>query len=123
MTQTQNITLPASQTKRAVDTYFGRLKHKRQVLTMFILLFIALIFWAIITLISSQKSTKIEADLLELAKPLTPVLKTEVLDTLETRRSFDDTELSSFSIFAVKTDPLTRKEVIFDTTDPTESAQ
>lgn len=114
MAQTQNISSPASETKRALDTYFDRLKHKRQLLTIMVLLFVSLIFWAVLTLISSQKTTKIDTELTQLAKPLTPVLKTEILDTLEDRRSFSESELDNFTIYRIVVDPVSQQERVLD---------
>lgn len=117
MAQTQNITSPAAETKRALDTYFGRLKHKRQLLTIMVLLLVSLVFWAILTLITSQKTTKVDTELTQLAKPINPVLKTEILDTLEDRRSFSESELQNFTIYRIVVDPVTQQERVMDIND------
>ena len=115
MGEPKTISTPAAETQRALTTYFGRLKHKQQLFTILVLLFICLFFWSIVTVLSSQKTTVVDAELIELAKPLTPVLRTEILEQLKTRRSFTEEELENFPINRIVVDPFTQKERIIST--------
>ena len=78
-----------------------KLQQSKQLLAILILLFVALLFWIIVSLISSQTTEKISAELQKLAKPLTPVIDTKVLERITAKRKYSNEELSSFAIYKV----------------------
>ena len=57
--------------------------------------------WVGVSLFSSQQRTKISAKLIQQSKPLNPSIDTVTLDKLEQKRSFDDQELESFTIYTL----------------------
>jgi hypothetical protein len=100
------ITTPANETRKAVKKQFAILKHKRQMLTILVLLFICVIGWVVVSLFAAQQKTKIDSKLLKYAQPLTANLDLATLNSLEEKRSFTEAELSNFPIFRVFTDQL-----------------
>ncbi len=78
-----------------------KLQQNKQFLTILILLFIALLFWITVSLISSQTTEKISPELQKLAKPLTPVIDTKVFEKISAKRQYSKEELSGFTIFKV----------------------
>ncbi|MBP7842844.1 hypothetical protein KA017_02470, partial [Candidatus Woesebacteria bacterium] len=78
-----------------------KLQQSKQFLAILILLFVALLFWIIISLISSQTTEKISPELQKLAKPLTPVIDTQVFEKITAKRQYSNEELSSFTIYKV----------------------
>lgn len=120
--QTNPIRTPAAATKRTLTAEFQRLKHKNQLLTILVLLLVCVMSWAIASLFSSQRGSKLPADLTKLAKPLNPNLDTQILGTLENKRTFTDEELTTFQIFKVVVDPVTQTERVIEINDEIEVA-
>jgi hypothetical protein len=112
------ITTPAAATKKLISQEFAILKQKKQSLTIMILLMICVFGWVIVSVFSSQKESKVDPTLTVLAKPLTPVLDTEVFNTLQGKRSFTDEELASFPIYRIVVDPKTQTETIISIDEP-----
>ncbi len=103
-----------------------KLQQSKQFLAILILLFVALLFWIIISLISSQTTEKISPELQKLAKPLTPVIDTQVFEKITAKRQYSNEELSSFTIYKVlvskdgRTERVVPLEVTADDLDPEE---
>lgn len=77
------------------------------------LLFVCVIFWIIISLFSSQKTSKVPETSQKLATPLNPVLDTSKLNKLEEKTYYAPEELRSFPINVIETDAKSRtKRVI-----------
>lgn len=108
----ETITTPSAAAKKLISTEFAKMKHKRQLLSIFILLLICIIGWGVITLFSSQKTSKIDPELVELAKPLSPVIDTEIFAILEQKRLFTDEELQKFAIYRIYVDAKAQKEIV-----------
>lgn len=112
------ITTPATQTRRKINGHFAILKHKRQLLTILVLLLICVITWAIVSLFSSAQKSKVDPPLLKLSEPLTPSLDLETLNTLESKRSFTEEELAKFPIYRVYIDEKSREERVISIDEP-----
>lgn len=80
-----------------------KIQQSKQLLTIFILLFVALLFWIIISLVTSQTTEKISPELQKLAKPLTPTVDTSILEKISGKIKYSDDELSTFTIFKILT--------------------
>ena len=106
-----------------------KLRQNKQFLAILILLFVSLLFWVIISLITSQTSKKIDPEIQQLSRPLTPVINTEVFDTIEAKKEYTESELSAFTIFKVllgrdgKTERVVPIEVTIDDLEPKETPQ
>lgn len=109
-----NITSPSVASKRTFSKEMSRLKTNQQLLTILVLLFICMILWIIVSLVSSQNTTKISAEVLEMAKPFNPTLDETVLDTLDTKRVLSTEELSNFPIYIIQRDPVDQTETIVE---------
>ncbi len=103
-----------------------KLQQSKQFLAILILLFVALLFWIIVSLISSQTTEKISPELQRLAKPLTPVIDTQVFERITAKRQYSNDELSSFTIYKVlvskdgRTERVVPLEVTSDDLEPDE---
>lgn len=80
-----------------------KLRQNKQFLAILVLLFVIMLFWIIISLITSQTSEKISPELQKLSKTLTPVIDTSVFEEITRKRQYTESELSAFTIFKVLT--------------------
>lgn len=106
------ITSPSIEAKRTFSKEVSKLRRNQQILTILVLLLVSMAFWIIVSLFSSQRSTKISADINTLAAPLTPTLDTSVLDTLDSKVTYTTEELADFPIFVIVNDTQTQEERI-----------
>ncbi|MBU0974855.1 hypothetical protein KKD03_04100 [Patescibacteria group bacterium] len=103
---------------------FQKLKTNRQFLTILILLFVSVLFWIVISLISSQTNDEISKELTALAMPLTPSFDRDELLKIQEKHSYSEQELSSFIIYKIltsrdgKTEKVVPLEVTIDDLDP-----
>ncbi len=110
--------------KSEIRKDFQKLKTNRQFLTILILLFVSILFWITISLISSQSNEEISKELTALAKPLTPNFDRDELLKIQEKHSYSEEELSSFVIFKIlssrdgKTEKVVPLEVTIDDIDP-----
>jgi hypothetical protein len=63
---------------------YEQLKHQRYILLMFILALVVIVFSIFIELVQSQKSSRVDPKLIQLAKPLDPTLDGEIFEQLAT---------------------------------------
>ncbi len=102
-----------------------KLKTNRQFLTVLILLFVAVFFWIVVTLLNSQAKTEVSHEFTILAKPLTPHLDMEILKKIQAKKSYSDKELSQFTIYKNittrdgKTEKIVPIEISIDDLEPT----
>ncbi|MDA1079488.1 MAG: hypothetical protein O2840_02245 [bacterium] len=89
-----------------------KIRKSQKALTIFVLLFVLVIVWGVVTLFSAQRETKIDTEVLMLAKPLNPVIDTAHFAKMQLKRSFTDTELANFPIYQLLTNEKTREEVV-----------
>ncbi len=89
-----------------------KLRKSQKALTSFVLLFVVVIVWAIVTLFAAKQETKIDNEILQLAKPLNPVIDTAHFPKMQLKRSFSDTELANFPIYQLLTNEKSREEVV-----------
>lgn len=104
-------------TKSLRDQLLG-LRKNRQFLAILILLFVCIIFWTGVTLITSQRSTKVSSELTKLATPINPNIDIEVIQELEQKNMYTEFELSNFTIYKIVTSRIDRidRVVTLDTT-------
>lgn len=109
------------------------LQKNRQFLAIMVLLFVCVMFWTGITLFASQRSTKLDEHLVQLAQPLNPTLDEAVISQIEQKQYLTSEELASFPIYKIiltssgdKIVPIDTPEDFFDVqtgTQPTEADQ
>lgn len=87
--------------KNKFSEQLANLKQKKQLMIILLFLFVVVITWTMVSLLSSQKKISISKDLRELAKPLTPTLTETTLEKLEAKRFYSEEELLEFPIFKV----------------------
>lgn len=94
------------------------LRKNRQFLAILILLFVCIIFWTGVTLITSQRNTKVSSELTKLATPINPNLDIEVIQELEQKKLYTASELRNFTIYKIVTSRIDRidRVVTLDTT-------
>lgn len=81
-----------------------KLQKNKQFLAIMVLLFVCVIFWTVVTLVTSQRSTKVEVQLTKLALPLNPTLNEAVIGEIEQKRYYSPDELANFTIYKLVLD-------------------
>jgi hypothetical protein len=76
-----------------------KLQHGKQLITIFVLLFVCAIFWGAISIFNSQQTSVISPELQKSALPLNPTITESVLDELEKERTYSESELAEFTIY------------------------
>lgn len=77
------------------------LKHGQQLLAIVILLLVLSIGWIFLGIFAGQQSSRISPAQKKAATPLTPQLDETILETIENKRVYSDSELSNFPIYKV----------------------
>lgn len=93
------------------------LRHNQYFLALLVLLFVSIIVWTSVSIVTSQKESKVSPKLQQLAKPLTPTISTEVIDELENKRVYSAEDLAAFPIYkiVVSQDGRDKRVVTLDT--------
>lgn len=78
-----------------------RIKQSQQLLIIFLLLFILVFFWTIVSIFSVKNQERVSAELKTLAAPLSPNIDLETLDTIERKVTYSDAELADFPIYRI----------------------
>ncbi len=89
---------------KSLTSQLQKLQKNRQFMAILVLLFVCVLFWTAVTLITSQRTTKVDASLIKLAQPLSPTLNGELLDVVEQKRKYTAEELSQFTIYKIVSD-------------------
>jgi len=89
-----------------------KIRKSQSVLTIFVLLFVCIIVWGVVSLFAAKQESKVDQQLLELAKPLNPTIDTSHFSKMQLKRSFSDAELANFPIFQLLTNEKSREEVV-----------
>lgn len=83
------------------QSQFKKLQQRKELLVILLFLFVIILFWIALSIFSSQQLTGLTAQQQTLAAPLTPTLDTSVIETLEQKKMYDESELGDFPIFTV----------------------
>ncbi|MEN8253274.1 MAG: hypothetical protein ABFQ62_02785 [Patescibacteria group bacterium] len=83
---------------------------KRRQALMYVMLFslVTIVIWAVFSLFSSQKKVPIPPELLKLAQPLNPNIDTQIIEKLEHKKEYTNSELKNFPIYTVIVNTQTR---------------
>ncbi|MFZ1721425.1 MAG: hypothetical protein WAU07_02880 [Microgenomates group bacterium] len=87
--------------KTTIANEFSKLKQNQKLLAILILFFVCTIAWTAASLFSSQTSSSISPKLLEISKPLNPVLNVDALSRIEAKKLYTDEELADFPIYKI----------------------
>lgn len=87
--------------KNPFSQELDRIKKSQQLLTIFLLLFVLVFFWTIVSVFSVKKEDKVSSELELLAKPLSPNLNLDVLSEIESKTSYSEVELADFPIYRI----------------------
>ncbi len=98
----------STEVKTGISGHFARLKYKQQLLAIFSLLLVCVMFWIAITLFSSQQKVAISPDLLKMSQSLNPSVQIQLLDSLQTKKIYTDSELQRFPIYIIEYDQRTQ---------------
>jgi hypothetical protein len=82
-----------------VNKELSALRLSQQVLIILIFSLVTIVVWIGLSLLNSQSKTAISAESQSLATPLNPSINIQVLEELESKRAYSDSELSSFPIY------------------------
>lgn len=75
------------------------LRQRQQILAILVFALVAISTWVGVSLLSSQRQTRLSSELLELAKPLNPSINTTVIEQISQKRQYTADELDDFPIF------------------------
>lgn len=84
-----------------LNNHLTKLKHRQYLLYLLLFSFATIILWLAIGLVTSQTKSGIEPALKNLAKPLTPTLNEEVINRLEQKQIFSESDLAKFPIYKI----------------------
>lgn len=99
LAQSNSNTVPMHTHTTTVKQELQKIKKSKQALVILIFLFITVSFWIGTTIFSSQTREKISPELIEIARPLNPNLRLEVLESIEAKRLYSSEELEAFAIY------------------------
>jgi hypothetical protein len=89
--------------KKSYRNQLGLLKQKKQMYLILIFLFVMVIIWTVISLLSSQEKLQISKELKDMTIPLNPSVDLEIFDKLDQKRKFTESELQGFAIYKIIT--------------------
>lgn len=97
----------------------AQLRQKQRILQIFVFSLITVVVWITFSMFRSQKKTVITAQQLKLAESLNPSIRIEVLDKLDKKQLFAESELTGFPIYKilVAKDGKSQSMVTIDTPD------
>ena len=81
---------------------FEKIKHQQQLLAILIFTFVASMIWIGISLFTSQQKTGISDDLLKLSKPLTPSINQDVIQRVQSKGVYLESQLRKFPIYMIR---------------------
>ena len=76
-----------------------KLRRNKKILWLGILFLVLVIFWILVSIFATTKTSVISPELRELSKPFISRLESKVFDEILTQQIFSEEELSSFPIF------------------------
>ena len=81
---------------------------------MYVLIFtlVTVVIWAGVSIFLTSQETPIDPELIELSTPLNPNLNLQVIQELENKKSYSQTELSQFTIYTLINHDNTQERVI-----------
>lgn len=112
MINNYNISSPSVEAQRSFSKELSKLRRNQQILTILVLLFVTMAVWILVSLASSQRTSKITPEVKQMALPLTPTLDTTAIDKLESKVTYTEEELSTFPINVIYTDPRSQQETV-----------
>jgi len=87
-----------------------QLKQNNVLIVILILLFVSIVIWTGVSIISSTTTSQLPANIIKLAAPLNPSINRQVLDKIATKHIFTKEELKSFAIYRLILDKRTNSE-------------
>ena len=81
----------------------SKLKRNQYILYLMVFGLSAIIIWVVGSLFSSQQETKVDAELIRLARPLNPNIDQEVIEKIEQKTTYGPSELVQFPIYKIIT--------------------
>ena len=78
-----------------------KIKHKKKLLVILIFALASVLVWIVVGIFSAQTKMGISPALTAMAQPLTPSLKSAVLETIEQKKHYPKNQLADFPIFAI----------------------
>lgn len=116
-------------TNKSIKNDIKKLQQNKQFLTIMVLLFVVLLFWIVVSLITSQTTEKISPEIQKISRPLTPVIDISIFDQISEKKEYSEDELSAFTIFKVlmtrdgKNEKVVPIEITIDDLEPKKTAK
>lgn len=86
---------------KAPSKDLAHLYKRQQILQLATFTLITIFIWIGFSLFRSQKKTAISAEQTLLSQPLTPSINTQVIESLEQKKYYQDEELQDFPIYKI----------------------
>lgn len=93
------------------------LRNRKELLVIMIFLLVIVVLWIVGGILSSQRSLGITPEQRRLAEPLSPALDAVVIQKLEQKRAYNESELSAFPLYVTQGEPSSDSSLV-----PTEEA-
>ena len=106
-----------------LDQTIDKLRQRQQLLAILLFSLVAIIIWIVISLVTSQQTTAISAELRQMAEPLTPSLNTQIIEQIEQETYYPSEELRGFPVFRVISDEEQRAAASSAPASPSATAQ
>jgi len=87
--------MPTSELQKQIT----KLRRDKKILWLGILFFVLVVLWILVGIFATSRTSSIDPELRELARPFVPRLESKVFEEILTKKVFDDGELSYFPIY------------------------
>ncbi len=81
-----------------------KLKKEKKLFLVLIFVLAAIVVWVLVSILITKKTTGITPEMKKMAEPLNPNLNTSLLDRLDKKKSFNQSQLESFPIYVLVQD-------------------
>ncbi|HCR81718.1 MAG: hypothetical protein UX28_C0001G0080 [Candidatus Pacebacteria bacterium GW2011_GWA1_46_10] len=86
-----------------IQSQFKRLQQRKELLVILLFLFVIIIFWIALSVLSSQQTVGITTEQKALSAPLSPNLNRAVIEKLEQKKGYSLEELADFPVHTIQT--------------------
>jgi len=97
-----------------IQKQLAKLRRNKKFLWLSILFLVLIIFWILVSIFATTKTSVISQELRDLSKSFVPRLESKVFDEILIKRSFSDEELNSFSVFVLDKNNVDGDNVVID---------
>lgn len=86
--------------------------HQQNMMYVLIFTLVTVVIWAGVSIFLTTKKSPIDPELIELSSPLNPNLNLQVIQDLENKKAYSETDLNQFTIYTLINSDNTQERVI-----------